>query len=100
MDSDEKFWIATCQGLGNDGPVVAASRDKFRIPKLLGHQFGEEIGIDIVIQSDTVGKACAEDGWHNHIERGVRVAAVFGGISEPINDLVVAIEGIGKAVDQ
>src|SRR5215469_13870808 len=100
MDADEEFWMLSGQGLGDDGPMVTASRDKLPVAQYLCHQSGKEIGVGFIAKGHAIGKTCPRDGRHNHVKRGLRVATIFCRISEPINYFVVAIERIGKPVEQ
>jgi hypothetical protein len=88
------------QGERDVRPSVAAGRDKSLVTKHLGHQLGEEIAIIVNCPGDRVRKASAWNGRYDHIKRGVWIAAIFRRVGETLNDLMVAIERVRKAVDQ
>src|SRR5215467_4484873 len=100
MDSDKEFWMLPCQGLGDDGPVIPASRDKLLVAQHPGHQSGKEVGVGVITKGHTIRKTRTGDRGYDHVEGRVRVTAIFGRISEPINHFMVAIERIGKPVEQ
>src|SRR5579859_277619 len=100
MDTDEQFWMLARQSLSDDGSMIPTSRDKVLVAQHLRHQFGKEVSIDVIILGDAIRKSRAGDRWHNHIKRGVGIIPIFGRIGKPLNHLLVAIEGIGKAVQQ
>ena len=100
MDTDEDLGVRSCQGLADDGPVVATSRDKFFVSEFLGHQLGEQVSIVVNRLGNAIRESRTRQRRHNHVERIVRIAAIFRRIGEPIDHLVVAIERVGKAVEQ
>src|SRR5579859_2661767 len=100
MDADEQFWMLACQSLGDDCPMIAASRDKVFVAEYLGHQSGKEVSVGVIAKSNPVGKTSPRNGGNNHVKGGVRVCSIFRWFSEPINYFVVAIERIGKPVEQ
>src|SRR5262245_54304240 len=80
--------------------MIAAGRDKALVAEHLGHQLGEEIRVDLVVYGHRVGKAGAGYGRYNHVKRGAWVAAIRCWIGEALDDLVVAIERVRKAMQQ
>src|SRR5688572_28345424 len=100
MDTNQRLGIPARQRLGNIGPSVATRRYKLWILKHLCHQLDEEVSIVVNAFGDAIRKSRTRKGRHNHVKRTVRIAAIFHWICKPINDLVVTIEGVGKAVDQ
>src|SRR5690242_19443859 len=89
-----------CQGLGDDSSMIPARRDKLLSAQSLGHQSGKKVCISVITEGYALGKTCPRNGVHDHIKGCIGISSIFGRISEPINHFVVAIERIGKAVEQ